>query len=771
MASQTVSDVEFRQSLRSGLIKPGDKLRRLHWLNLFHKAATANQDHWACLFKALYLIAIEDYRPIERLLIKAQREGDWVFTEYGNHFILGILFTKAYWHRRIVKKSYDLLVRFQFPYRFGDKIPYLHVIEKHKAILKERLEESSNIYIDELINTRKVGTSPEIQASSHHALGILERFRAYNRIRKMVEQKKEFDWVNQYDREQVYYEKAIAIVEEANLQYPAPYSRIAGLDIARWHELDTKEQYSSNGKKLIESALNWAQKSIEACNKEYGEGIYFPPLSTKAFTKFILATIHKNENAINNASTELKSAMLSAPFDRTAWYVYRSYLDVLLGIVTEDKSYLQFLYNKLCFPTGTISPQIENELKVPICKSVKESNLNTLIILKKWSSYTPLMVTNRTRRTYGGGYLFNWQGKWVAIDPGVGFIELMYSYGVTIEDLWAVAITHDDTDHQQEMQALLALLGELNNRFNEIPQKAPRILHFLFSKSSHERWPIERFPKPFTIREPKIHFLDPTAADILIDEEVIVQVTPTIGHYDIGDRENKRDNGPCGTGVGLIFKLNRNSETQCKLGVTGDTSYCAQNEQTISSYYSECDILIVHISTVSDLDPQKTSKLIKPTSLVPPINNFQGYYKKHLGFWGTVSLLEDLLNSSAATTGRPLILLNEFGEEFLPIRTMLCGEIERCIKKRIPQMEDICCYPSDIGTRVSLETSTILCQFGQVCQNQAKKWDSQDPFTNEMILDESDPTASHQGWRDRQLLYLCKYHQWVKEHNDYNVLI
>ena len=114
----TMIDGKFILSLRDGLIMPGNRLRRSHWLDLFYKAALANKNYWACLFKALYLVTIEDYQPIERLLIKAQRDGDWVFHEYGNPFILGILSAKAYWHRRIAKISFDLLIKFKRPHYF-----------------------------------------------------------------------------------------------------------------------------------------------------------------------------------------------------------------------------------------------------------------------------------------------------------------------------------------------------------------------------------------------------------------------------------------------------------------------------------------------------------------------------------------------------------------------------------------------------------------------------------------------------------------------------
>ena len=221
--------------------------------------------------------------------------------------------------------------------------------------------------------------------------------------------------------------------------------------------------------------------------------------------------------------------------------------------------------------------------------------------------------------------------------------------------------------------------------------------------------------------------------------------------------------------LGLIFKLCKNIKESCTLGITGDTAYCNEAAQILSPFFSECDIVVVHISTVADLDPRKVDKLIHPISSMSPVDGFRGYYKKHLGFWGTVSFFIDLLSSSVPINDGPLILLNEFGEEFLPIRTLLCEEINRCVKRKLPKVDNMFCYPSDIGTRVSLEDVKILCQFGKVCQKPAGNRKSQYPSPLEIILDESDPTVSHQNWRDRQLVYLCDDHQWVTEHNDYNV--
>ena len=95
----------------------------------------------------------------------------------------------------------------------------------------------------------------------------------------------------------------------------------------------------------------------------------------------------------------------------------------------------------------------------------------TIIAARRWNSWTPVSpagfkaISGREtsdreilgRRT-GGGYLISDGKTNVAIDPGYGYLELLFDFhGITVCDIDAVIITHDHPDHSSELASILAL--------------------------------------------------------------------------------------------------------------------------------------------------------------------------------------------------------------------------------------------------------------------------------------------------------------------------
>jgi hypothetical protein len=768
----SLTNEDCEQTLRRGLQMPGNAFREVHWEEAFHYAVNSGLNHWASLFRALNLIAAEKYGPvIERLLAKAQRDGDWVYREYGNFFIHGVLLARAYYWRRLAKPSYELLMRFLRPHRVGEIIPFLAELPRHSELLNKYAQAALNIY-SELTDVDKPGVDPLARAVSHHGLAAIEPSVRYPEFEAARSKEQRVDLRPLWAFQERHYVKAIELAENAGFVVPASHARLAGLAINRWRALEKNDRFSKQGEGLLAVAQTYAESSLEATKRILDARSYLPPLLDLAFTKYALALISGTEEPLQQASADLNAAMMSAPFDRTAWETYSSYVSALADSVVNPSTHQLYLNAKLVFPTEPIVDQLQTAVTVSPAPSLKATNLNTLIILKRWSSYSPLLVNNRSHRTLGGGYLLNWEGKYIAIDPGVGFIESMNEYGLTVGDLDAVAITHDHIDHQREMEPLLALMGEYNNRFSSSPPPTPHVIHFFFSRSSYYRWPSRRFRKPFSVLKPTIHRVDPTRRAIhLFGGQVRVRTIPTYGHYDVGDFAARRnDLASRGSGVGYIFELRRHGTIVCTLGITGDTAYGDESGQTISESYKDCDIVIAHTSTTADVDHRNASKLIRIPGVVEPVDGFNGFYKKHLGFWGTVSFVRDLFEQPFRNAHKPLILLSEFGEEFLPIRLTVAEEVWRKVRSTVSPELVGPIVASDVGTRVSLDRKCVLCQVGKACPLEAS-CENGVPIPTEIILDEVDPRISHQGWRDRQIVYLCGTHQWLTEHPDYRVFL
>lgn len=89
------------------------------------------------------------------------------------------------------------------------------------------------------------------------------------------------------------------------------------------------------------------------------------------------------------------------------------------------------------------------------------SDENYLMILRRWNSYTPAMLTDLDSNV-GGGYFINWKGKGIVIDPGFDFLENFFNAGLVIEDIDAVIITHAHIDHCNDFESLLTLIYEYN---------------------------------------------------------------------------------------------------------------------------------------------------------------------------------------------------------------------------------------------------------------------------------------------------------------------
>ncbi len=103
-----------------------------------------------------------------------------------------------------------------------------------------------------------------------------------------------------------------------------------------------------------------------------------------------------------------------------------------------------------------------------------------LITNRHWNSWTPSqprstekyfdISTNKIKRgeedfasitpskSHGGGYLLSDGKTIIAVDPGFGFVDMLYRFNkISVMDIDAVIITHDHPDHSADFQSILAL--------------------------------------------------------------------------------------------------------------------------------------------------------------------------------------------------------------------------------------------------------------------------------------------------------------------------
>ncbi|MBN2138450.1 MAG: hypothetical protein JW720_11650 [Sedimentisphaerales bacterium] len=350
----------------------------------------------------------------------------------------------------------------------------------------------------------------------------------------------------------------------------------------------------------------------------------------------------------------------------------------------------------------------------------------------------------------------------------------LHSYGFRVQDLDAVVITHQHIDHADDTEAILSILKTCVKE--KLTDK--RLPKFLLTKSGVERWE-KMIVSALDLQssKPYIEELSPE-----VDRSHSVHVggievfpVPLHGHLDaIDEAPELNENGepvPKGgrspTGCGLILKLFDGDNGRCIVGITSDTGYLSNNHAVgrptvrASDYYKDCDVVVLHISMVDDCDERSELEREKDKYVAYPCDWAEslGYsgllYKKHLGFWGAVFFIRDLLVESARSDRT--FVLSEFGEEMLknrvPVLNEICRLIESLGSSGKEQAKRI--YLGDVGTQVRLPDGSIGCNFGfNRCQNDADRF-------LEFDASSADLSIPHRGWNDRALAYFCREHDYL----------
>lgn len=381
---------------------------------------------------------------------------------------------------------------------------------------------------------------------------------------------------------------------------------------------------------------------------------------------------------------------------------------------------------------------------------------NILLILKRWGSYTPT-VTTPGRTTFGGGYFIDWMGYRIAIDPGFDFLRNFSEYGFNIVDLDCVIVTHNHSDHTADLDRIFGLIYErieyTKNLSNDDQSKnriaceqTERLEESLFLLPPSVRNRLAPVISKFWKSRRKIKNLALSKPIKLHDKRITLIPVRTEGHFDLSSKP----------AFGLKFKLRAevSDPISCQVGITGDTGYYG----TLATDFADCEVIVAHVSTVSDLLPEISSHDLNTTmprpSFASDFSRFKGYYRKHLGFWGTARLLADLYEKDPER--ERLVLLSEIGEELSYQRFNLIEYLQDTAKQMAGSPEDwsrkIKVRISDIGTRIDLsDPSEVRCQFGGIfCPHLG--------YPYERIVGIKDPRFPHLPLKDVELQYLCLTH-------------
>ena len=324
-----------------------------------------------------------------------------------------------------------------------------------------------------------------------------------------------------------------------------------------------------------------------------------------------------------------------------------------------------------------------------------------LYVLQHWNSYTPIVPT--TLASKGGGYFIDTGSMGIVIDPGFDFID---NFGrtrpVSVEqemdpapgfqngnlmfsDIDTVFVTHAHSDHTADIESLLTILHEYNERvkgdkysselsdtvfsqelshsknlsvdeFRDVVDrrwaskhnKRKKHLDFYLSKSTFKKYATQLNLNQDN--DYQIHLIDSDSGYIEIASNGADGIIPIKAKHK--DLMSDRDS------LGFIYYTK-----DCQLVYTGDTGF----NEDLRSIYNQLSILETH---ECEDGKHKTLGMERKVIVLAHIGgfhkseksgylgrrSFSSYYKYHLGRLGLIDLI--------FTTKPSLCLLSEFGEEF-----------------------------------------------------------------------------------------------------------
>lgn len=760
-----ISNRELRiiNTLLKGICTAAHSSRKRLITRAFKESVAAGYTGWALLSRGFILLIEECYDVFDETLwgkIENNSFGGKAQGQYLAYYSLRpLLFAHA--HRRLAGRRMDDF----------ERTLYRDRSEERQKIERE-LDRANELY--EMITGQKYEERDiRIEAIAWHGKAKL----AYLRLRhnKMFLSNPElpFSVSEKLDEIRRCYQNSVDLATNGHFQYAPPMN---GLAWTFWLEYRERcAEYRKNATyadqnrrvELLQQCLNWSKQAMKA-----SQATYAPPILLHA------AALHQRrlETGLGTDRNKTRDLIVRAfglsPYDCMVQDDLEDFSRLLHAEANGDPSKLAFYRTVRFAQPASATTKSLNGYLARQNNSGNADSRDQLLILRRWSSYTPL-IRAREHSTVGGGYLLMWNSTKIAIDPGVGFVRNLHQYDHYVEDLDCVVMTHQHIDHAEDSEAILSILKTyaVDARARR-GQKLPR---FLLSRSGFERWE-KMILNALDVKNGRgfIQVLspDPTMKSRAVMDGIVIHPVPLYGHRDATDEST---NGRPPTGFGLVVKLQCESGRRLKIGITSDTGYLAQAKSDgeeadrISKYYTDCDVVVLHLSTVADLEEAdvlrrgeekrkrggKESRFIQHSCTWAASVGYGGLlYKKHLGFWGVVFFIRDLIQVGGRAR---TVVLSEFGEETLTSRIAILNEVCSLIgslgtagKEQAKRI-----YLGDVGTQIRFSNRRIGCNFGlNTCPKSADRFLEFDSASGDVSI-------PHRGWSDRGIVHLCKDHDFL----------
>ena len=287
-----------------------------------------------------------------------------------------------------------------------------------------------------------------------------------------------------------------------------------------------------------------------------------------------------------------------------------------------------------------------------------------LVVLRRFNSYTPILTTMNPQ-SRGGGYFVNFGGYGAVIDPGFNFIQNFFETGYGIADIDAIFITHAHNDHTGDLESIITLVHEYNEK--QSPESKKRISLYL------NRTAYIKFAAWLDLEREIIKDMQ-----IISEEHGFIGINDTLKvHALLAEHKDiVADKGA----VGFLFDWKGR-----RIFFTGD-SKCSKEYIEKLRKHRPVNLLILHMgeTTRSEFDYNEAADLDKQC-----LGN-------HLGMIGVIRTIQAMQPD--------LALISEFGEEFK-------GNIRHVIANKLKEGLKVNILAADIRLRVKLDDNGIFCPF------------------------------------------------------------
>lgn len=289
------------------------------------------------------------------------------------------------------------------------------------------------------------------------------------------------------------------------------------------------------------------------------------------------------------------------------------------------------------------------------------------------SKISSFLLPEYRRKTCGGLFL-RWNGKGIAINPGMNFLENFHHYGLYVKDIDYVLVTRDNMDSYSDVKGIYDLNYQHNTVSNEL-----HVIHYYLNQKAYDNIATSLKPS-FKQERNTIHCLElyidsPDVETLSLCEGVSLRY---FQHVDAESTRKNEDTGPFCLGVRLELHSSKTSLQPLSFGLASGIPW----SPLLAKNLQGCDVLVAGFEKTNADDYSQVK-----------CND------DCLGYFGTYRLVSE---------AHPrLLLCCEFSGREGDIRVEVVKKMREELRRKMGKEPVI--LPGDTGLYLDLDTFRVQC--------------------------------------------------------------